>query len=375
MAKILDAQEHGGAVVFDKKLPSVGRLQRRIRLSGEGSAKDVHLISIAGNSTYESGDWLAIFPQNPPNQVERLAKLLTGADCDQLSRNFTILSVHRRLAQWIFENVARKDARDQLGEWLSGDFTTLARGYVVADVLEQFASLPLAAEDLLANLKPLQPRLYSIASAPEVNSNTIELIVASALYKGPTGKYYEGAASSFLNKYLPIGGEVRINVTKTHFKLSADPQMDVIFIGPGTGIAPFRGFLQHRNFLLSRNIQLGRCWLFFGDQHRATDYILEEELAIYQKAGALSRLELAFSRDQDHKIYVQDRIWENCDEIWQWIVGGAHIYVCGTAMPMARDVSDTFVRIANTCGNLSEEGAKNYMQTLQKSRRYLQDIY
>ncbi|MDR2676974.1 MAG: hypothetical protein LBB26_00155 [Puniceicoccales bacterium] len=355
----------------------MGRLLRRVCLSKEGSAKSIYLVTIGMGEelVYEPGDWLVIFPQNPPDQVGRLAKLLKGADFDQLSRNFTILSVHRPLVQWILENAAREGASGQLSEWLDGDFNTMARGYVVADMLEKFANVPVAAGDLLANLKPLQPRLYSIASAPEANPHTVELVVASAFYPGLDGKFYEGAASSFLNKYLPLGGELRIQATKTHFKLPSDPRVDVIFIGPGTGIAPFRGFLQHRDFLQKNGTPMGRCWLFFGDQHRATDYIFEEDLTAYQKSGVLDRLDLAFSRDQDHKVYVQDRIWENREEIWKWIKGGAHVYVCGTADPMARDVLGTFTKVAGTCGNLSTEASESYIKTLQKCRRYLQDVY
>jgi sulfite reductase (NADPH) flavoprotein alpha-component len=364
-------------MISDKKLPSVGRLAQRVRLSKEGSAKNVYLVCIdtGGKLVYEAGDWLMVSPQNPPDQVERLAKLLKNADLDRLSRDFTILSVHRSLVQWILENAAREDEKGPLLELLEGDFNALARGYIVANMLERFANVPVPFEALQANLKPLQPRLYSIASAPEVDPNTIELVVASAFYAGPDRKYHEGAASSFLNKYLPIGGETRIQVTKTHFKLPTNPQTDVIFVGPGTGIAPFRGFLQQREFLIKNGNQLGRSWLFFGDQHRATDYIFEDELAAYQKSGALTRLDLAFSRDQAHKIYVQDRIWENRGEIWKWIDGGAYVYVCGTANPMARDVSEAFVKIARMCGNLSEGAAKDYVQIMQKSRRYLQDVY
>jgi sulfite reductase (NADPH) flavoprotein alpha-component len=364
-------------VIADKKSPAIGKLLRRVRLSKEGSAKSVYLIGIeAGEElAYEPGDWLTVFPQNPPDQVRRLAKLLHGAELDRLARDFTILDIHRPLVQWILENAAKGEARTQLLQWLEGDFSARARGSVVADVLEQFANVPLAAEDLQANIRPLQPRLYSIASAPAVNPNAIELVVASALYTGPGGKCHEGAASSFLNKYLPLGGEVPMRVTKTHFRLPADPRTDVIFVGPGTGIAPFRGFLQHRDFLQKNDTILGRCWLFFGDQHRATDYIFEEDLNAYQRSGVLSRLDLAFSRDQDHKIYVQDRIWESRGEIWKWLEGGAHVYVCGTANPMARDVLETFVKITNVCGNLSEEDARDYVKALQKSRRYSQDIY
>ncbi|MDR2341070.1 MAG: hypothetical protein LBD72_01945 [Puniceicoccales bacterium] len=364
-------------MISDKKPAVVGRLLRRIRLSKTGSAKDVWLVSIGtdGKLAYESGDWLMVSPQNPPDQVGRLAKLLKNADFDRLSRDFTILSVHRPLAQWIFENAAREESHGQLSDWLKGDFCALTRGYVVADILERFANVPVPAEALEVNLKPLKPRLYSIASAPEVDPNTIELVVASAFYAGPDGKYHEGAASSFLNKYLPIGGEMHIQVAKTHFKLPNDPRTDVIFVGPGTGIAPFRGFLQQRDFLIKSGDQLGRSWLFFGDQHRAMDYIFEDELAAYQKSGALTRLDLAFSRDQDHKIYVQDRIWENREEIWKWVSGGTYIYVCGTANPMAKDVLEAFAKIARVCGNLSEEAAKDYVQIMQKSRRYLQDVY
>jgi sulfite reductase (NADPH) flavoprotein alpha-component len=328
-----------------------------------------------GKLTYEPGDWLAVLPQNPAAEVDRLFQLLQGSDREVLSRKVAITRVPAALGQWVLENSVQSGRHEQLGEWLNGDFNTLTNGYSVADFLEQFAQVPLPAGEAIARLKPLQPRLYSIASSPDENPNHVELVVATASHKDRVGGWGKGVASSFLNEQLPLGGELGVYATKTHFKLPENPSTKAIFVGPGTGIAPFRGFLQHRNFLHRKGTQLGQCWLFFGDQHRATDFLLEEELTAYQKTGVLSRLDLAFSRDQDYKIYVQDRIWENRDTIWQWISEGAHIYICGTANPMAQDVRNTFIKIIHQCGCFSEEDSATYVASLQKSRRYLQDVY
>jgi sulfite reductase (NADPH) flavoprotein alpha-component len=265
--------------------------------------------------------------------------------------------------------------RSTLEQSLNDDFTKFANGYSVADFLEKFAAFPLKIDSFIECLAPLQPRLYSIASSPQKFSNDVYLLVSTAIYTAHDGTTRGGVASSFLNESLLIGETLCVFSVKTHFRLPEDPKTDVIFVGPGVGLAPFMGFLQEREWNHLCGISMGRSWLFFGDQRKATDFLFEKELEDLLQRKILTHLSVAFSRDQDHKIYVQHRIKENGEELWSWICGGAYIYVCGAAKPMASDVLQAFVEIAQRYGDMNAEEAQTYIQTLRREHRYFQDVY
>ncbi|MBV8312231.1 MAG: sulfite reductase subunit alpha, partial [Planctomycetaceae bacterium] len=239
------------------------------------------------------------------------------------------------------------------------------------DVLRRHPSIRIEADQLLELLPPLQPRLYSISSSPRAHPGEVHLTVGVVRYsKGD--RLRKGVASTFLAERVRAGGEVRVFVHPSHrFQLPDSGDTPMIMVGPGTGVAPFRAFLEERRAVSAT----GKNWLFFGDQCRATDYLYEQELHQFQAAGVLTRLDLAFSRDQAEKVYVQDRMLKRARELWNWLEEGAHFYVCGDAKRMANDVDHALQQIVATQGGLSAGDAKAYVTGMAKSGRYQRDVY
>jgi sulfite reductase alpha subunit-like flavoprotein len=318
-----------------------------------------------GQLDYEPGDWLAVLPENPEAAVEHLLSLLgNGGESLQaaLRERLSIARVPAALLRWA----------TQRGAWRGGQESPEgADGLTVGEFLETRLSRTPTADELLGMLKPLQPRLYSLASCPELNPSSLRLVVATATH----GEGALGLASGYLNRRLPIGGELRCRRIRSRFRLPYDPERDIIMVGPGTGIAPFMGFLERRLAQKNGGQRPGRSWLFFGNRHRACDFTFREELENFQKAGILTRLDLAFSRDQQHKIYVQDRMGEAGAELWQWLKDGAAFYLCGDARRMAKDADAAFLAIIARQGGLSPEDALGYVETLRGEGRYQRDVY
>jgi len=254
----------------------------------------------------------------------------------------------------------------------------LAEGYPGAqpedadllDLLLAFPSTRPPVQELVSALALLQPRLYSIASSPSANAAEVHLTVAAVRYRRH-GRLRKGIASTFLAERAAAGAQIPVFVQNAHgFRLPAKDDAPVVMIGPGTGIAPFRAFLQERR----ASGASGRNWLFFGDRRRATDFLYEEELTLYARDGLLTRLDLAFSRDQSERLYVQHRMRENARELWSWLEDGAHLYVCG-ATAMARDVDAALAAIIARQGRRSLGEAKAYLASLARAERYQRDVY
>jgi sulfite reductase (NADPH) flavoprotein alpha-component len=238
-------------------------------------------------------------------------------------------------------------------------------GRQLADLLGEVRARP-SAEQLLGSLKRLQPRLYSIASSAKAHPGEVHLTVSAVRYG--TRK---GVASTFLaDRASDTPVPLFVQPTR-HFRVPADGQRPIIMIGPGTGVAPFRAFLQERR---ARG-DGGRNWLFFGEQRRASDFYYEDELLGYQADGLLTRLSLAFSRDQAEKIYVQQRLREEGAELWRWLQDGAHLYICGDASRMAKDVDRALHEVVAVHGGLDEQGARDYISQMTREKRYLRDVY
>jgi len=220
-------------------------------------------------------------------------------------------------------------------------------------------------------LRKLGPRLYSISSSPKAHPGEVHLTVSAVRYES-FGRGRKGVASTFLADRIGDADCVKVFVQPSHgFKPPTNPDVPMIMVGPGTGIAPFRAFLEERKASGAK----GKNWLFFGDQKRASDYLYETELDAWRREGHLSRLDLAFSRDQDAKIYVQDRMVEKAAELWSWLQAGAHFYVCGDASRMAKDVDAALHRIAESAGGKSADQAKAYIAQLKSEKRYQRDVY
>ena len=251
-----------------------------------------------------------------------------------------------------------------------GDDGAEPDGADLLDLIEAFPSARPPIADLVRSLPALKPRLYSIASAPEAAPGEVHLCV-SVVRTERRGRVRPGVASAYLADHATDGRRVLATVTTSHFRLPSDPATSVIMIGPGTGIAPFRAFLQAR----AHQPAPGPAWLFFGDQHADRDYLYRPEIEAWQADGTLSHVSLAFSRDQKQKVYVQDRMREDAADLWRWLQGGAHVYVCGDASRMARDVDHALRDVAQSQGGLDEAQCRDWIVALARQGRYQRDVY
>ena len=382
------------ATTYFRKNPFLAELLRRESLTQPGSEKDTRhfALNLAGSGmTYTPGDSLAVFARNPPALVDEVIALL-GFDphtlvndpkgqpitlLETLRQNYILNRASKKIMSGLGECIPQGEQRNRLMEIADNDEQLSAyvntRDYV--DILTEFDEARCdAPENFLAQLSPIPPRLYSIASAPKAHPGEVHLCVAVVRYE-THGRKKAGLCSGFLADHAELGAKnipVYVQESKS-FRLPADGATDIIMVGPGTGVAPFRAFLEQR----ALDGATGRNWLIFGEQHRATDFLYGEEFLAWQNQGRLHRLDLAFSRDQANKIYVQHRMLENARELWSWLQGGAHFYVCGDAKRMAKDVHQALTDIAQEHGGLTAEAAADYVNvTLMKTeRRYLRDVY
>jgi sulfite reductase (NADPH) flavoprotein alpha-component len=254
------------------------------------------------------------------------------------------------------------ERKDDLKKWMYGR--------EVVDLLGNLAQ-PFSAAEFAALLKKLAPRLYSISSSLKAHPDEVHLTVSAVRYEA-FGRSRKGVASTFLADRVSDTGRAPVFVQPSHgFKPPAASETPMIMVGPGTGIAPFRAFLEERQALGAR----GKNWLFFGDQKRGTDYLYEESLEAWKRDGFLTRLDLAFSRDQAEKVYVQTRMLEAAAELWAWLEEGAHFYVCGDASRMAKDVDAALHTIVEKEGGKSADDAKAYIAKLKTEKRYKRDVY
>ena len=379
--------------VHDKNNPFSARLTENWLLSKEGSIKDTRhfVVDIEGSGlVYTCGDSLGIFPTNEPENVQELLNVLgaTGDEMVRLPKNEEDISLrealsHRlslaqptkKILKALLESGVDGETKKQLEEKLAPENNEQTKEYLenreFADLLLDFPGARLAPQDFILNLRKLMPRLYSIASSPTVYPDEIHLTVAVVRYN-TNGRDRAGVCSSYLADRAPLLENcVAVFVAKSHFGLPEDGSAGLIMVGPGTGIAPFRAFLQER---ITRGGK-GRSWIFFGDQHHDTDYLYGDEFDKYLTEGQLDGLDLAWSRDQDYKIYVQDKMLENAAELWKWLQEGAYFYVCGDAKRMAKDVNAALHQIAREQGSMSEEEAVAWVKNLKKEKRYQRDVY
>ncbi len=375
---------------YNRANPFKARLTANYSLNSAGSNKDTrHVVVNLGGSgiSYVPGDSLGVVPRNFPRLVDELLPHL-GLDpavtVDQptgpaplrevLVNQYILNRVSKKFVKALLEKLPEGGAKQKLGEIVNNneafDDYVFTRDYT--DVLIEYPATFAPAEFLpLAN--KVAPRLYSIASSPKAHPGEVHLTIAVVNY-ATHGREKFGLASGYLCHGQELDkDEVPVYIQPTkHFHMPA-PDAAMIMVGPGTGIAPFRAFLEERGITGAT----GRNWLFFGDQKRASDFLYEAEFAEMQAKGLLTRFDTAFSRDQAEKIYVQNRMQESGAELWKWLQEGAYFYVCGDAKRMARDVHQKLIDIAQQHGGLSPEAAKEYVEvTLAKTeKRYLKDVY
>lgn len=345
-------------------------------LSGPGSAKEVrHVrIGLAGSGlSYLPGDSLGIMPKNDPAFADAILAAYGApghATRESLISQYDVARPQDRTVALLAGAATNAAEAKALRALQDGDDDAQPEDADLLDLIEAFPSARPPIADLVRSLPALKPRLYSIASAPEAAPGEVHLCV-SIVRTDRRGRVRPGVASAYLADHATDGRPVLATVTTSHFRLPADPATSVIMIGPGTGIAPFRAFLQARQHQPSP----GPAWLFFGDQHADRDYLYRSEIEAWQQAGTLSRTSLAFSRDQKQKIYVQDRMREEASDLWHWLQGGAHVYVCGDASRMAKDVDTAMRHVAQSEGGLDESQARDWIVSLARQGRYLRDVY
>lgn len=373
---------------WSKKNPFPARLLANRLLNGAGSGKEVrhYEISLAGSGlNYEVGDALGVLPANCGALVSDLLAALgcdgeeavKAADGGETSLRLALTQqydITRPAGDLLKAAADRGAAGGELADLLDparkDDLKKWLWGREIIDVIGGL-SQPFTAVELIPLLKKLQPRLYSISSSPKAHPDEVHLTVAAVRYDS-YGRGRKGVCSTFLADRCADNTPVPVFVQTSHgFRLPTNGDVPVIMCGPGTGIAPFRAFLEERRATGAQ----GRNWLFFGDQRRSTDFLYQEQLGAWLADGHLARLDLAFSRDQAEKIYVQNRMLENAGELWSWLDSGAHFYVCGDASRMAKDVDAALHQVAETAGGLSKEAAAEYIQKLKSEKRYQRDVY
>jgi len=374
---------------YGKKSPFPAELLETIELNGERSSKETYHLefNLAGSGfTYEPGDALAVMPVNAPDVVQAVlsAAKLSGAEevenknivgrkplAAALSDDLDITAISRNVLSKLAEVTGSPKLNALLADDAKEELKQYVGGRQIVDAIEHFAPAGLSADALAGLFRKLPPRLYSIASSPLAHPDEVHLTVAAVRFES-YGRDRKGVCSTCLADLVRPGDTIPVFVQPNkNFRLPADHSAPIIMVGPGTGIAPFRAFIEHRAALGEK----GKSWLFMGDQHYLYDFLYQLEWQDHLKSGALTRLDAAFSRDQPEKIYVQHRMKQRARDLYAWLQEGAHFYVCGDATRMAADVNEALITIVQEQGSKSREAAEAYVEDLKKSKRYQRDVY
>jgi sulfite reductase (NADPH) flavoprotein alpha-component len=372
-------------VKYSRKNPFPSKLNERVLLNGRGSAKEtIHLeFNLEGSGlTYEAGDALAVIPHNAQDVVDAILAVtqldgssivtLKDGECtlgDALTRKLDVTAISLPVLKRYNEI-----AQDAKLAALITDKEALKEytwGREIIDVLTDFPAKSITADQLAGTMRKLPPRLYSIASSPKAHPGEVHLTVGVVRYDS-NGRERKGVCSTYLADRIEEGSAIDVFVTPNkHFKVPANPDAPLIMVGPGTGIAPFRAFIEERQATEAK----GKNWLIFGDQHYLTDFLYQTEWQSYLVDGVLTKLDVAFSRDQAEKVYVQDRMRENAKELYAWLEEGASFCVCGDASRMAHDVDQALHDVIAQEGSMSEAAAADYVKQLKADKRYVRDVY
>jgi sulfite reductase (NADPH) flavoprotein alpha-component len=375
--------------VYSRKNPFPARLLVNQKLNLEGSEKETwhYEFSLAGSGLqYEVGDSMGVFPQNNPHLVQELLEALhfsgdepvknkegeTFSMREGLLKHFQITQPSKQFLEAIVEKSSDANKlRELLQPERKSELDRFLWGLEVIDFLLDQPAIRFTPDEFVSKLRKLQPRLYSVGSSIKAYPEQVHLIIANVRYESH-GRKREGVASIYLaervGKNTPI--PMFVHVAKG-FRLPEDPATPIIMVGPGTGVAPFRAYLQERKAIGAS----GRNWLFFGEQRSRCDFFYQDEFAAMQRDGVLTRFDTAFSRDQAYKIYVQHRLLEHSKEVYAWLQEGAHFFVCGDEARMAKDVDAALHQIVKQEGTMSPEAAAGYVETLKKEKRYKRDVY
>ncbi len=373
------------AAQFSAENPWPAKVLESIQLNGRGSDKETHHIELdltGSGLTYAPGDALAVRPRNHDPLVEEVLRAARLSDTAPVQLGAESLPLAAALASRRELTVLTRDVLERYAALaphaeLHGLLADTSRlqpylyGRDVADLLLDFPTDQLTAQALTDTLRPLPTRAYSIASSLLAHPDEVHLTVGAVRYQAH-GRQKQGVCSSLLADRVAVGDEVRVFVEHNeYFKLPKDPAADIIMVGAGTGIAPFRAFVEERAELGAS----GRNWLFFGNPHFTTDFLYQAEWQQHLKRGGLARLDVAFSRDQAAKVYVQDRLLERSRDVFGWLENGAQFYVCGDKSRLGHAVQSALAQVVQKEAGLSPEDAAAYVKNLKKQRRYLEDVY
>jgi sulfite reductase (NADPH) flavoprotein alpha-component len=377
------------ASAFNRKNPFPASMRVNRKLNKPGSSKDTrHFeVSLQGSGlVYETGDALGVYSTNDPELVELTIQALGATGNEEVAtpdagplaplRQALLVNYElNKVSTNLLKLVAEKSGRADLAEMQKPEGKKAMEEYIWGrdnvDLLTENPTVKLTVTEFVAALRKLQPRLYSISSSLKAHPEEVHLTVAAVRYEAH-GRKRSGICSTFLADRAEGPGKIPVFVhTAKHFRVPHDGNAPMIMVGPGTGIAPFRAFLEERRATGAK----GKNWLFFGDQKKAVDYLYEEEFEAMLKEGLLTKLDTAFSRDQAEKVYVQNRMLENSKEFWAWLDAGGSFYVCGDKNRMAADVDAALHTIIEREGGKTAEEAKVYVAEMKKTHRYARDVY
>ncbi|MDT8862998.1 sulfite reductase subunit alpha [Alkalihalobacillus sp. MEB130] len=376
-------------VAYSRTNPFQAKVLKNVNLNKSGSKKETRHIELSlkdSNLSYIPGDCVGIFPENDPDLV---ATLLTEMNWDAnenvtinkkgevlplgeaLATFFEITLLNKKIVQQAAELTDNEEIKELVLPENKDRLKEYMEGRDLIDLLREFGPWNASAQDIVSLLRKMPPRLYSIASSQAAHPDEVHLTIGAVRYEAH-GRKREGVCSVQCAERVDLGETLPLFVQPNkHFFLPESTDIDIIMVGPGTGIAPFRSFIEERSVTGGE----GKTWLFFGDQHSSTDFLYQDELEKYQQDGVLTKLDTAFSRDTDKKVYVQHKMQENSKELFAWLEAGAYFYVCGDKQYMAKDVHDTLIDIVEKEGNMSREEAEEYVTAMQKEKRYQRDVY
>lgn len=374
---------------YSRTNPFRAEVLENINLNGRGSNKETrHLeISLEGSGlTYQPGDALGIYPENDPALVELLLNELKWdpletvtinkqGDVRALKEALTSYYEITVLTKPLLEKIGQLSANEDLKELVLSGNEDKVKAYIdgrdLLDLVRDFGTWGGSAQEFVSVLRKIPARLYSIASSISANPDEVHLTIGALRYDA-NGRERKGVCSTLCAERLEPGDTLPVFIQHNdNFKLPANPDTPIIMVGPGTGVAPFRSFMQEREEIGAD----GKSWLFFGDQHFRTDFLYQTEWQKWVKNGVLTKVDVAFSRDTDEKVYVQHRMLEHSKDLFEWLQQGAAVYICGDEKKMAHDVHNTFIEIIETEGGLSREAAADYLATMQQQKRYQRDVY
>lgn len=383
------AEGVAGDSAYSRTNPFQAEIYENLNLNGRGSNKETrHLeLSLEGsNLHFEPGDSLGVYPENDSALVDALiAELGLNPDeliviskqgeelklRDALRNRFEITVLTKPLLEQVAKLIANEELEALLTKEREAELRTYIEGRDLLDLVKDFAPWNVTASDFITLLRKLPARLYSIASSLKANPDEVHLTIGAVNYEAH-GRERKGVCSSYCAEQAKPGESLAVYVQRNdNFRLPANSDTPIIMIGPGTGIAPFRAFMEEREETEAE----GKSWLFFGDQHYVTDFLYQTEWQQFLKNGVLTKLDLAFSRDTDQKVYVQHRMLEQSKELFQWLEEGAAVYICGDEKNMATDVHEALVTILEQEGSMTHEKAEAYLTNMQQQKRYQRDVY